>query len=125
MFKTVIWLAIAGSLGTLARYSLSGIVQRVIETSFPMGTVTVNITGCFIAGFLWTIFENRWAVSGETKIAVMIGFMGAFTTFSTLILESQEMFRSAQWVLGFSYLAIQNVTGLIAMLTGVFLGQLI
>lgn len=118
-------LALAGALGTLARFGLSGFVHRFNGASFPWGTVVVNLTGCFLAGVLWSLFESRWPVSGETRTIVMVGFMGAFTTFSSLILETSELIRSSEWILASLNLGIQNGVGFAALFAGVSLARMI
>ncbi len=125
MSHKLIWLAVAGGLGTLARYGIVGLVQRLDGASFPWGTVAVNLLGCFLAGFIWSIFENRWFVAGEIRTVVLVGFMGAFTTFSTLIIETGEMLRSAEWLYAAANLAIQNGLGFVALFAGITLGRLI
>lgn len=125
MLHKLILLVLAGGLGTLARYGLSGFVQRVSGMSFPWGTVAVNLTGCFLAGLLWSIFEHRWSISGESRTVIMVGFMGAFTTFSTFILETGDLFRSAEWLHAAANLTIQNGIGLFALFIGMALGRLI
>jgi len=118
-------LAVAGALGTLARYGLSGFMQRICGAVFPWGTVTVNLIGCFVAGFIWMLFESRWSISGEARIIVMVGFMGAFTTFSSLILETSELLRASEWTYGFANIVFQNILGFIALRAGIGLGRLI
>jgi len=118
-------LALAGALGTLARYGTAGLVQRIHGTSFPWGTLAVNLTGCFLAGLLWTLFENRWPLSGETRTIVLVGFIGAFTTFSAFILESGELLRSAEWFHATANLAMQNVFGFAALFAGIALARAI
>jgi len=86
--------------------------------------LTVNLTGCFFAGLLWTLFETRWPVSGETRVIVLVGFMGAFTTFSAMILETGELLRSAQWVYAAANMAMQNGLGFVALFAGVALGRM-
>lgn len=124
MIQKLAWLALAGALGTLARYGLAGFVHRINGASFPWGTVVVNLTGCFLAGMLWTLFENRWPVSGETRTLVLVGFMGAFTTFSALILETSELLRSAEWMYAAANVAMQNGLGFVALFAGVALGRI-
>ena len=116
-------LAFAGALGTLARYGTAGVVQRIHGSSFPWGTLAVNSTGCFLAGLLWTLFESRWPVSGETRAVVLVGFMGAFTTFSAFILESGELMRAAEWMSAFANLAMQNIFGFVALFAGIALAR--
>jgi CrcB protein len=86
--------------------------------------VAVNLIGCFLAGLLWTLFETRWAVTGETRTLVLVGFMGAFTTFSAMIFETGELLRSAEWVFAIANMLIQNGLGFIALFAGFTLGRL-
>jgi len=123
MIHKFLLLALAGAAGTLTRYGAAGLVQRIHGTSFPWGTMAVNVTGCFLAGLLWVLFENRWPVSGETRSIVLVGFMGAFTTFSAFILESGELMRSAEWMHAIANIAMQNVFGLVALFAGFALAR--
>ncbi|MEJ2184015.1 MAG: fluoride efflux transporter CrcB [Nitrospirota bacterium] len=125
MFQKLAGLVLAGALGTLARYELAGFVHRINRASFPWGTVTVNVTGCFLVGLLWMLFENRWPVSQETRLVILVGFMGAFTTFSTLILETSELLRSSEWMHAAANVAMQNGIGFVALLAGAALGRMI
>jgi CrcB protein len=124
MIQKILWLALAGALGTLARYGLTGFVHRINGASFPWGTMAVNLTGCFLAGLLWSLFENRWPVSGETRSIIFVGFIGAFTTFSALILETGELLRSAEWMYAAANMAMQNGLGFAALLAGAALGRM-
>ncbi len=125
MFQKIVLLAMAGALGTVSRYGLAGLVHKVMGASFPWGTMVVNLTGCFAAGFLWAIFSHRWVVSGETRIIVLVGFMGAFTTFSAFILETGELARSAEWLQAVTNIAVQNIAGLVVLFLGMALGRLL
>jgi len=124
VIQKLIWLAIAGAIGTLARYSLIGFVQKIDGISNTWGTLIVNLTGCFLAGLMWAIFENKWPVSGETRTLILVGFIGAFTTFSTLILEANELLRSDGWVYATSNIVMQNGLGFLALFIGVSLGRM-
>ena len=125
MFYKITFLALAGAAGTLLRYGLAGVVQKAHGTSFPWGTLLVNLSGCFLAGMLWTLFESRWPVSPEIRTVIMVGFMGAFTTFSAFILESGELMRSAEWLSAFANLAAQNIFGFAALFTGIALARVL
>lgn len=125
MIQKLTWLAVAGALGTLSRYALAGLVHRMSGSHFPYGTLTVNLTGCFLAGLIWTLFEHHWPASGETRIVVLVGFMGAFTTFSSLILETGELLRSAEWISAAANLAAQNGLGFVALFLGAAIGRLV
>lgn len=123
MVRKIVFLALAGAFGTLARYGLGGLVHRIDGVSFPWGTLTVNLTGCFAAGLLWALFESRWPVSGQTRMLVLVGFLGAFTTFSAIVLETGELARSGQWMYAAANIALQNGLGFIALFAGVALGR--
>jgi len=125
MFHKFLWLALAGALGTLARYGLAGFVHKLDGVSFPWGTLAVNLTGCFFTGLLWTLFENRWSVSGETRTLVLVGFMGAFTTFSAFILETGELLCPGEWMYAAANIFMQNGLGLAALFAGAALGRLV
>jgi CrcB protein len=124
MIPKLAWLALAGALGTLTRYEMAGLVHRFVGPEFPWGTLVVNFTGAFLAGLLWTLFQGRWAVSGETRTLILVGFMGAFTTFSSMILESGELLRSSGWAYAAANLTMQNTLGFVAFFAGVAVAQL-
>ncbi|MCF8032765.1 MAG: fluoride efflux transporter CrcB [Desulfarculaceae bacterium] len=111
-------IALAGSLGTLARYGLGGLMHRLLPWPFPWGTLTVNLVGSFLFGLVWALAAERSIISGEARIIVLTGFMGAFTTFSTLMFESGELLRNSQWMLAVGNLALQNIAGLAAVFAG-------
>ena len=123
MIQKIAWLALAGAMGTLARYGLVGLVQRFTSASFPWGTLAVNIAGCLLAGLLWALFESKWPLAGETRIIILVGFMGAFTTFSTFILESSELARTAEWMHAAGNVLLHNSLGFVALFLGVALGR--
>ena len=80
--------------GTLARYGLQGLVQRITGTTFPYGTLAVNVLGSFVVGFMAMWMLERTAASPIWRSAVLIGFCGGFTTFSALAYETLELARA-------------------------------
>lgn len=122
MPQKLVLLAVAGALGTLARYGLAGLAQR-LGAGFPWGTLAVNLAGCFLAGLLWALFESRIAVAPQTRTVVMVGFLGAFTTFSTLILETGQMFGAAEWLHATVNVTLHLVLGMAALLAGMALAR--
>ncbi len=125
MLQKLVLIAVAGGLGTLARYGLAGLVQRAVDGAFPWGTVAVNLLGCFLFGTLWSVMESRVSIGGEARAMILVGFMGAFTTFSTFAFETAQMLREAQWLLAAGNMAVQNLVGIAALLLGLALGRLV
>jgi CrcB protein len=113
----------AGAAGTLSRYWLGGLVQRICGESFPWGTLAVNGLGCFLFGFVWSLAEERLVISGETRFLILTGFMGAFTTFSTFAFETGEQLRDSEWLLALGNVAAQLILGLALVFLGTALGR--
>jgi fluoride exporter len=125
MLQKIIYLALAGAAGTLARYWFGGFVQRSITADFPFGTAAVNIIGCLLFGLLWALTENRLSISGQMRTVIFIGFFGGFTTFSSFAFETAQMLDDSQWLLASGNLILQNVLGLVGMIAGLAIGKYI
>lgn len=123
--QKLLLIAVAGSLGALARYGLAGLVQRWTDSVFPWGTVSVNIVGCFLFGLLWVAMEERFSFSPDSRAIVLTGFLGAFTTFSTYMFETQQLLEDSQYFAALGNLGLQNAAGLAAVIVGLSLGKLI
>ena len=122
--RRLLLLALAGALGSLARYGLAGLVQRTVGSGFPLGTLAVNVLGCFVFGVVWTLAEERLVISGETRVIVLMGLLGAFTTFSSYAYETSAMLRDAEWSLAAVNVLAQNVLGVTGFFLGAALGRL-
>src|SRR5271157_3338876 len=109
----VIQLIIGGALGTVARYVLAGAVYGIFGPTFPYGTLAVNTSGCFILGILSAFAEHKFLVSTDVKTFLMIGFCGAFTTFSTLIFETDGLIRDGEGMKAFMNIAVSLIAGFI------------
>ena len=125
MTSKLLFLALAGGLGSLSRYGLAGLSQRLFSTSFPIGTFLVNILGCFLFGLVWGFFEDRIGLSPQLRPIVLTGFMGAFTTFSTYMFESVTLALHSQWLLAAANLAGQTMAGFVLILAGMALGRMV
>src|SRR5687767_3911179 len=97
LVRTVVGIAVAGALGALARYGLEGVVSRRSPGAFPWGTFVVNVTGAFVLGFLFTLMTERLETAPWLRSTVTIGFLGAYTTFSTLAFESYRLGEDGAW----------------------------
>lgn len=122
--KKLLFIALGGSMGALGRYGLARFVYRFTGVVFPWGTLTVNMLGCFIIGFCYDLFD-RSLLSAEIKSMVTIGFLGAFTTFSTYSLETVNLFRDGEIRLGVGNMLISNILGIIAVVLGFITSRLI
>ena len=86
-----------GFVGSILRYLVSGYVQQLTKSAiFPYGTLTVNLLGCFIIGFLSQLAETRGAFTPETRALIFVGFLGGFTTFSTFSNEMTNLLRAGE-----------------------------
>ena len=118
-------LIIGGAAGTVARYVLAGVVYRFAGTSFPYGTLIVNVSGCFILGFLASLSDKKFILSPDARLLLMIGFCGAFTTFSTLIFESDNLLKHGQAIRAFTNIFASVILGFILFRAGSLLGEII
>jgi CrcB protein len=123
MLQRVLLIAAAGALGTLARYGLGGMFQKVTINGLPAGTLLVNVVGCFLFGLIWTLADERMVIDPEARVVMLGGFMGAFTTFSTFIFETGGFVRESQWLLATGNVAVQTVVGLAFFFLGVVVGR--
>ena len=111
-------LVVGGILGTVGRYLLSTAVYRWLGTAFPYGTLVVNLLGALVIGFLATLAEKKFLLTPEFRMFWMIGFLGAFTTFSSLIYESWKLMQDGQLFLAGTNLMGSIVLGLMAFWLG-------
>ncbi|ACZ19695.1 CrcB protein [Thermanaerovibrio acidaminovorans DSM 6589] len=117
-----LYVALGGGAGALARYLMStGVQQRVNGVGFPVGTVVVNIVGCFLAGFVWTLLSYR-EVDHHIRLALMVGFLGGFTTFSSFALETVNMLRQSNPFYAVLNVLIQNGAGILSLWMGALVG---
>ena len=121
----VIQLIIGGALGTISRYALAGIVYGIFGSTFPYGTLVVNVSGCFILGLLSAFAEHKFLVSTDVRTLLMIGFCGAFTTFSTLIFETDGLIRDGESMKAFMNIIVSLVAGFIFFRIGMFIADII
>ena len=116
-------LLVFGALGTLARYGLQGLVQFRTGESFPTGTLTVNLLGCFLLGAVGQFALHRLSIPVEWRMGITIGFFGAFTTFSTFGYETVRMLEDGEWSKAALYVGASVLGGLLAVVAGIRLGD--
>jgi CrcB protein len=123
--RTVLGIAVAGAAGALARYGLEGLVSRRLSGAFPWSTFLVNISGAFVAGLLFTLLTQRFTVAPWLRSTLLIGFLGAYTTFSTLSLETFRLIEDGALALGALNSVGSLAAGLLAVYGGVLVGRAI
>jgi CrcB protein len=121
--RTLVALGIAGALGALARYGVEGWVSQRTGGGFPIGTFVVNISGAFLLGFLFTLLTERLALAPWLRSAITIGFLGAYTTFSTLSFETFRLAEEGEVLLALANMLGSVTAGFVAVYLGVVLGR--
>jgi CrcB protein len=111
-------LMLFGIAGTLARYWLQGIVQQRTGSTFPTGTLVVNLSGCFLLGIVGQYALTHLTISPDWRIGITVGFFGAFTTFSTFSYETARMLEDGGWMRAGIYLVASVIGGVLAVFGG-------
>lgn len=119
----LLWVGIGGFLGAIMRYLLGGWVAARWGASFPWGTLVINVTGSFILGFFLTFAQDRPWVHPSARLMFAVGFVGAYTTFSTYTYESIRLIMDGQFALAALNIVGSVVVGLMAVFAGVALGS--
>ena len=123
MYK-LIAIAFGGSFGAVSRYYLSKIISDYSGAVFPWGTLSVNLAGSVLIGFFYGL-SDKVILPLELKTCITVGFLGAFTTFSTLALESINLLRDGEIKLGIINICLNNFFGLLSVLIGFYIAGII
>jgi len=116
-------IAVFGAVGTLARFGLQGLVQIKMNSTFPYGTLLINLTGCFLLGLIGQLLLNRVIVPPEWRMAITVGFFGGYTTFSSFGWETAKMLEAGEWLWASAYVALSVVFGLLLSVAGIRLAH--
>jgi CrcB protein len=119
----LLMIAVFGAIGTLARYGLQGLVQVKMGSTFPYGTLAINLTGCFFLGLVGQFTLNRMVISPELRMAIAVGFFGGYTTFSSFGWETAKMLEAGEWLWATTYVATSVVLGLFLSVAGIRLAS--
>ncbi|MGE5424160.1 MAG: fluoride efflux transporter CrcB [Syntrophothermus sp.] len=118
--KTLLFIGTGSFIGGVSRYVLSRFVQAKVYTSFPYGTMLVNITGCFLIGMVFALSE-RGNLSADWRLFLATGILGGFTTFSAFSNETAGMLRDGQLAYAFYYVAGSILLGVVATFLGIII----
>lgn len=117
--------ALGGATGALARYGLDRLIEHHVVTVFPWSTFTINITGCFVAGLAVAALVDRHDLPAWVRTAVVVGFLGAYTTFSTFAQESRDLFVGGHVSLAAVNATASVVVGVLAVAAGTGVGRMV
>ena len=125
MLVKLLCVAVGGGLGAICRFLLGGWVQSLYSGRFPLGIFLVNILGCLLIGIAYSLLIERSLVSSkEIQLAVITGFLGGFTTFSTYGLDIFQLLRSAHYVQAVLYAGGSMIAGLLALCAGYYIARI-
>jgi CrcB protein len=109
--------------GTLLRYGIQSVLQIGSGATFPWGTLSINLTGCFLLGLIGQLTLNRMMISPDWRIAITVGFFGGYTTFSSFGWETAKMLEAGEWLPATGYVAASVVIGLLLSVAGIRLAN--
>jgi CrcB protein len=121
--RTIVAIGIAGALGALARYGIGGLILSKGGRTFPWETFVVNVSGSLLLGFVFTVMTEQLTTASWLRAAVTIGFVGAYTTFSTLTYETYRLLEDGALGLAAANVLGSASAGLLAVYLGVVAGR--
>lgn len=120
---TYIAIAIGGTLGCWARYGMTNLVQSIYGRDFPYATMSINLLGSFLMGFLFVETLERLAISPEVRTGILTGFLGGFTTFSTYSMESVLLVEQGYFLRAGVYMILSTALGFVAAFGGAYIAR--
>ena len=116
----LLFIAAGGAIGAVLRFLVSEITIKHAGTALPWGTIAVNLIGCMLIGIIWGVFY-KFDPGNNTRLFVLTGFLGAFTTFSTFAVENFNLFRNGEMQLLALNVSISNIVGILLVFAGFYL----
>jgi len=113
-----LWIALGAVVGASARYFVSGYIARIFSTTFPYGTLVINITGSLVLGFFLILAGERMLLDPRWRLLIAIGFCGSYTTFSSYAFETFALMEQGQWLLMAWNILASNALCLAGVLAG-------
>lgn len=120
---TLVLVGVGGFLGAVSRYLVDGWVSNLSGATFPFGTLLINVSGSFVLGVLFALSIERAVIPPAIRAPVLIGFIGAYTTFSTLTLETWRLVEDGSLAAAFGNLAGSMLLGMVAVVAGLAIGR--
>jgi CrcB protein len=123
-FLPYLLVGLGGFIGANARYVVAGIVGTSVDTRFPLGTFLINVSGSFLLGVLGTVAGQKIAPSSDAlRLALGVGFLGAFTTFSTFEFETHALLEDGSWMISTANVIASVALGLLAVRAGIVVAK--
>lgn len=107
---------IGGFFGAIGRFLIGNVIPP--HNGFPIGTLTINLSGCFFLAWFFTITAKKWRINPNLILAIGTGFTGAFTTFSTFSVETVNLIQTHQYFVAFFYVLVSVIVGIVLALLG-------
>ena len=123
--NTYIAIAIGGAFGAISRYWVSESIEKVNGTGFPLGTFTVNLLGSFLIGVLFIVFAEKLEIAQQWKPLLIVGFLGAMTTFSAFSLDTLLLFQQGHYNTALFYIFSSVIACLFAAYAGIQLTRVV
>jgi fluoride exporter len=123
IMEKFLFISVGAILGANARYWIADWAAQKIGSGFPFGTMIINFTGSLLLGFFLTLATDRLMIDPRWRLLVVVGFLGAYTTFSTYTYESFNLIFKGQWLPGIINLFGSSILGILAVGIGVYLGK--
>ena len=119
----IIIIGIGGFLGAITRYGAAVWIGQRWGRTFPLGTFVINVTGSFLIGLLMTLFTERFLVNPQWRLLLVVGFLGAYTTFSTFEYETGALLKDSEWLIAGANVVCSVLVGFIALKLGEVLAK--
>jgi len=123
--RNILIIGIGGFLGAVARYAVAVWIGQKWGRSFPMGTFVINVSGSFLIGLLMVLFTERYLVNPQWRLLLVVGFLGAYTTFSTFEFETGSLIKDGEWMMAMLNVFGSVVAGFVALKTGEILAKVL
>ena len=120
--QKLLCLAVAGAIGTVARWGTNELVKSIVGDDFPWGILAINAIGCFLFGLMWILAEKS-LIHDEARLVGLVGFLGAYTTFSTFAFDSAYQLSRGHFYPAVGNIILQNTLGLLAVFAGFSFGR--
>jgi len=114
----VLFIGVGGFIGAVARYGISLWIGQRWGRSFPLGTFMINVSGSFLIGLMMTLMADRFMENPQWRLLLVVGFLGAYTTFSTFEYETGALLKDGEWLFAMMNVILSVVVGFIALKLG-------